>query len=160
MRRSEVKRIIAYFYSIPAMRQELERERRDLEEEYDCLRSTASDGTPHGSTPGNPTAEAAERVMSLHVRERMEVIDVKRRVLEGDKAIIQDCLDGLKREYKRMIFARYRDRYSWGKIGTLLSVPESTARRWHDKAIDRLGEALDEAPMIDEISSRASRARV
>lgn len=39
-------------------------------------------------------------------------------------------------------------------------VPDRTIRRWYDKALDRLGEALEEVPMADELLLRASRARV
>ena len=44
----------------------------------------------------------------------------------------------------------------WGKLG----ITERTAKRWGERALDRLGEALEEVSMPDEILSRASRARV
>ncbi len=160
MRRKDVKVIIAYYYGIPAMRNLLNWERHELEDEYNGLRGMSMDGLPHSSTPGKPTEELAARVDARNVRNRMEAISVQDHVLETDRAEIKGCLDGLKCEYKRIIFARYRDKYSWAKIGIGLSVPDRTVRRWHDNAVDRLGEALEEAPMIDELLARASRARV
>ena len=41
MRRKDVKRIIAYYFGIPAMRAELAVERAELEDEYDGLRGTS-----------------------------------------------------------------------------------------------------------------------
>lgn len=41
-----------------------------------------------------------------------------------------------------------------------LGVTERTAKRWGERALDRLGEALEEVSMPDEILGRASRARV
>lgn len=160
MRRTDVKMIIAYYCGIPAMRELLERERCELEDKYNGLRGTSTDTTPHSSTPGDPTEKLAEKVMKQNVWNRIEAITVRDHVLESDQQEIQDCLDMLKCEYKRLIFARYRDKYSWAKIGTGLDVPDRTVRRWHDKAVDRLGEALDEAPMMDELLDRASHARV
>ncbi len=160
MRRKDVKTIIAYYFGIPAMRGLLDQERRELEDEYSGLRGMSMDGLPHGSTPGKPTEELAARTDVKNVWERLEEIRVRDHVLAMDQAEIQGCLDALKGEYKRMVFARYRDKYSWARIGARLGVPDRTVRRWHDKALDRLGEALEEAPMADELLYRASRARV
>lgn len=159
MQRKDVKTIIAYYFGIPSMRAELAVERAELEDEYDGLRGTAYDGAPHSSTPGKPTEEMAARVDAQNVRNRVEEIEVRDHVLVRDREIIQGCLDMLKGEYKRLIFSKYRDKYSWAKIATKNSVPDRTVRWWHDKAVDRLGEAMEEAPMVDEILGRASRAR-
>lgn len=158
MRRQDVKTIIGYYYGIPAMRKLLKDERAELEEEYNGLRGTSMDGMPHSSTPGNPTEELAERVDARNVWNRLKAIAVKDQVLVMDREEIQGCLDALKGEYKKLIFFRYRNKYSWAKIAIQNSVPDRTVRRWHDNAIDRLGEALEEAPMADELLGRASRA--
>lgn len=160
MRRKDVKTIIAYYFGIPAMRVLLADERAELEDEYNGLHGTSLDGAPHSSTPGNPTEALAVRVDARNVWSRLEEISVKDRVLVMDRDIIQGCLDALKGEYKRLIFSRYRDGYSWARIEAHTGVPDRTIRRQHDRAMDRLGEALEEAPMSDEILGRASRARV
>ena len=160
MRRKDVKRVIAYYFGIPAMRAELAVEREELEDEYDGLRGTAYDGAPHSSTPGKPTEELAARVDARNVWNRLEEISVKDRVLVMDRDVIQGCLDVIKGEYKRLIFSKHKDRCSWARMAVQNGVPDRTIRRWYDKALDRLGEALEEAPMGDEILGRASRARV
>ena len=106
------------------------------------------------------SSDLAERASERNVRNRLEEISVRDRVLVMDREMIQGCLDILKGEYKRLIFSRYRDRYSWARLSVQNSVPDRTIRRWHDKALDRMGEALEEVPMADELLSRASRARV
>ena len=160
MRRKDVKTVIAYYFGIPAMRALLADERAELEGEYDGLRGAAYDGMPHSSTPGNPTETLALRADARNVWNRMEEITVKDRVLTMDRDMIQGCLDAIKGEYKRLIFSKYRDRYSWARIAAASGVPDRTVRWWHEKAMDRLGEALEEVPMADEILLRASRARV
>lgn len=159
MRRRDVKRVIAYYFGIPAMRAELAVEREELEDEYDGLRGTAYDGAPHSSTPGKPTEELAARVDARNVWNRLEEIAVRDHVLIVDRENIRGCLDVLKGEYKKLIFAKYRDKYSWARIAASNGVPDRTARWQHDKALDRLGEALEEVPMADELLGRASRAR-
>ncbi len=160
MRREDVKTIIAYYFGIPAMRAELAVERAELEDEYNGLRGTAMDGMPHSSTLGKPTEELAERADARNVRGRLEAVSVRAHVLEADREKVQDCLDAIKGEYKRLIFAKYRDRYSWPQIAVRMGTTDRTVTRWRDKALDRLGEALEETPMVEELLGRASRARV
>ena len=92
-------------------------------------------------------------------RNRLEEISVRDHVLIRDQEIIQDCLDVLKGEYKRLLFFKHRDKYSWAKIAAKNGVPERTAHWRYDKAVDRLGEALEEVPMVEELWARALRAR-
>ena len=160
MRRKDVKTIIAYFYGIPAQRRLLDQEQAELEDEYNGLRGTSYDGMPHSSTPGKPTEALTLQADARNVWGKLEAVAVRVHVLVMDREIIQGCLDILKGEYKRLIFSRYRDRCSWARLAVQNGVPDRTVRRWHDKALDRLGEALEEAPMGDEILGRASRARV
>lgn len=160
MRRKDVKTVIAYYFGIPAMRRMLADERVELEGEYDGLRGMAYDGMPHSSTPGKPTEALALQVDARSVWNRMEEISVRDHVLVMDQENIRGCLDVLKGEYKRLIFFKYRNKYSWVRIAAASGVPDRTVRWWHDKAVDRLGEALEEVPMADELLGRASRARV
>ena len=101
MRRKDVKRVIAYYFGIPAMRAELAVEREELEDEYDGLRGTAYDGAPHSSTPGKPTEELAARVDARNVWNRLEEIAVRDHVLIVDRENIQGCLDVLKVQFTR-----------------------------------------------------------
>jgi hypothetical protein len=161
MKRSDVKQVLGYYFSIPRMRAILADERDELEDEYNSLKSTTYDGGGgHGSTPGKPTETQAQRADALNVRGRLEEIAVRDHVLVTDREHIRGCLDVLNGEYKRLIFSRYRDGYSWARLAVQHEVPDRTVRRKHDKAVDRMGEALEEVPMADEIVGRASRARV
>ena len=138
----------------------LDQERAELEAEYNSLRGTSYDGMPHSSTPGKPVEELAERADAGNVWGKLETVAVRAHVLEVDREKIQDCLNAINGEYTRMIFYRYRDKYSWVKIAVKLGVTERTAKRWGERALGRLGEALEEVSMPDEILSRASRTRI
>lgn len=160
MRRKDVKTMIAYYFGIPAMRALLDSERAELEDQYNSLRGLSYDGVPHSSMPGKPTEELAARLDERNVRNRLEEIAVKDRVLLMDRENIQGCIDALGGRCKKLIFERHRDRCSWAKLAVRYGKPDSTVRRWYDSAVERLGEALEEVPMYDEILARASRARV
>ena len=160
MRRKDVKTVIAYYFGIPAMRALLADEQAELEDEYNGLHGTSMDGMPHSPTQGKPTEALAVYVDARNVYNRLEEISVRDRVLVMDRDVIQGCLDVIKGEYKRLIFLRHRDKCSWAWMAAQNEVPDRTIRRWYDKALDRLGEALEEVPMADELLLRASRARV
>ena len=127
MRRKDVKTIIAYFYGIPAMWQMLADEQAELEDEYNGLRGTSYDGMPHSSTPGKPVEKLAERAVAGNVWGKLEAVAVRLHVLETDREKIQDCMNAINSEYTRIIFYRYRDKYSWVKIAVMLGVTERTA---------------------------------
>lgn len=160
MKRKNVTRIVRYYYSIPEMVRLLKEERDEAEDLYDGLGSAGWTGAPGGSGPGKPTETLTIRVDHLHVRERLQEVGVRIQVLEGDQAQIRGCLDVISGKYKRIIFLRYLRDYKWVKIAAELGAPESTVRAWHDKAVERMGEALEELPMVEELLGRASRARV
>lgn len=158
MRFVDVKRIALYYKAIPGMLHLLRQERAELEEEYNGLGSTAADGTPHGSSPGKPTEELGLRALENGTGERLAQIAEQERVLLEDQAVIRVCLDGLNSKYKQLVLMRYVRGYSWAKIGVRLGTPDSTARSWHERAMERLGEALEETPDHRGLAGRASRA--
>lgn len=160
MRRKQVKTIIAYYSGIPGMVRLLNHELSELEGEYNGLHGTAMDGLSRGSVPGNPTELLAVRADEKRVWARMLEINVRRQVLTRDADIIRECLDAMRDKYKSLLSMKYLRGYSWAKISVSLGVPDATARRWNDRALERLGEILDDAPMSGEILCRASRARV
>ena len=117
------------------------------------------DGMPHSSAPGNPTEALAVRVIENGVKNRLQEISVQVEVLEGDAANIRGALDAVNGKYKSVIIMRLIRGYSWTKISGKLGVPDSTARNWHGRAVERLGEVLEDVPMVDELTER-ERARV
>lgn len=159
MRFENVKRIALYYKAIPGMLHLLRQEREELEEEYNGLRGTAENGTPHGSSPGKPTETLGLRALERGVGERLREIAEKERQLVADEAAIRGCLDALNGKYKQIIVLRYVRGYSWAKTGVRINAPDSTARNWHDRAMERFGEVLEEQSGADGLLRRASRAR-
>ena len=160
MQKEQVEAIIMYYHEIPNMMKLLRKEQADLEEEYCGLHGTPVDSLPCGSTPGNPTLTLVERAEEKSIAYRLQEIDIKAQVLSADRAMIRGCMDSLLGRYKRMLYLRSPGGYSWARISAEIGVPDTTVRRWYGKAVERLGEALEDVPMVEEILGRASRARV
>ena len=143
----------------PALLRLLRQERAELEGNYYGLRGLACDGMPRGSSPGKPTEESGLRALENGVSERLAEIAETERVLSEDEACIRACLDALNGKYKEVIVMRYVRGYSWAKISARLGTADSTARNWHTRAMERLGEVLEELPEAEALARRASRAR-
>ena len=142
MQFESVKHIAQYYKAIPGMLRLLQQEREELEGNYYGLRGLAYDGTPHSSSPGKPTEEAGLRALESGVGDRL--------------AEIKDAVNG---RYKQVILMRYVRGYSWAKTGVRMNAPDSTVRNWHERAMERFGEALEELPGAAELAARAARAR-
>lgn len=80
-------------------------------------------------------------------------------MLQGKSIAEGHIMQGNKKLNEARIIMRLIRGYSWTKISGKLGVPDSTARNWHGRAVERLGEVLEEVPMVDELAERATRAR-
>lgn len=160
MRREEAKYIVDYYAAIPDMLKSLRQQKEDIEDEfYNGIRGINMDGMPHGTSPGRPTETLALHAAEKDASSRLKEIETRIIVLEGDHAIIRAAMDALNGRYKKLISLRYLNDYSWTKIAFRMHASDSTVRYWHDKALDRLIYSLEDAPMIEEVAGRASRAR-
>lgn len=75
------------------------------------------------------------------------------------KPVFAPVWDALNGKYKEVIVMRYVRGYSWAKISARLGTADSTARDWHTRAMERLGEVLEELPEAEALARRASCAR-
>lgn len=88
------------------------------------------EGAARGSTPGDPTARAAEaRARALEtLRETEAVIGEALRRIE--------CLRLVVGDRARVLELRHVDLMPWEDVAAELGVSVSTARRWHDVACE------------------------
>jgi DNA-directed RNA polymerase specialized sigma24 family protein len=150
---------VRYFSEIPDMIRLLRTEKRELEDKYNTLNGSVGDGTPGSGEPGKPVERAVERLEAAGTWERLQEIEKKLKILERDEADVRRCLDDISGRYKFVLKERYLRGRSWASIATRAETPDSTVRYWHDKALERLGEALETLPQARELLGRASRAR-
>ena len=160
MQRKDIKAIILYYRSIPEMKRLLLQEKADLESEYCGLNGVPTDSMPRGTMPGNPVENMAIALDESGAADRLREIECRAKELESDRQAIQCALDAVNGKYKMILLMRYVHEYSWGKISALLGAPDSTVRHWTDRAVLRLGKALEDAGENGELLRRASRARI
>lgn len=151
--RREMQRRLSRWGAIAWMRTKQQEKIEALKERRDALcdaHTPLPDGQPHGTAPGDPTANAAAQ------REKLRAA--------YDKAIDELCasIDAMLREYvqldgailqlphiqQRIIYARYGApermgnlagmRPSWAEIAERCCVSETTARRLHAVAVGTL----------------------
>lgn len=160
MLQKNAETIILYYRDIAGMRRLLLQERRELEDEYCGLKGVSMDGAPRGGSTGKPVEGQMIAMEESGAAARLREIGKRIDELDADKQRIQRALDALNGRYKRALKMRYLDGYSWAKISVRIGASDSTVRRWNDKALSRLGKALEEGGEVRGILDRASRARV
>jgi DNA-directed RNA polymerase specialized sigma24 family protein len=159
--KESAKNIAIYFANIPDMLNYERTWKQKIEDEYyNNLKSPSLEGMPHGASVGRPTEtqgiKAAEANAGSALKTEIERIELLQRDMEQIKAAI----DGMNGKYKKVILWRHINEYSWTKISILFSQPESTVRYWYDKALERLGEILEnDVVLVADLEQRASRAR-
>lgn len=161
MERRQAKIIMEYYSGISDMIYLLQVERSNLENlYYNALGAAAADGMPHSGEPGKPAERMAINAADHGAADRLREIAKRLAILAEDTTKIRQCIDAVCGKYNQILSMRYLHRDSWGRIAAYMAAPDSTVRLWHDKALVALGAALNDEPKINEILSRALRARV
>lgn len=160
MTKEAAKHIIVYYANIPE-KIKAHNEIKDYVEKryYDGVKSPVLSGMPHGSGSGKPTETMGLRAAQDNAGKRMDRNTVAIDVLLSDQEIIENALESMCAKYKRILLWKYVQDYSWVKIAMTLNKPSSTVRNWHDKALLKLGEILEnDCLMVEELVNRANRA--
>lgn len=156
MRRSEAREVVKYYYSIGKIREILQKGRREVEREYCGLRSTCcGDVLGGGGDTHRTTEDMAARTERMRLEMRIQQIDIKICVLDADEDKIRSCMDGINGKYQKLLDLRYRMGCSWAGVAGRLSTTERSAKRWADRAMDRIAEAMKDVPMVEELIERA-----
>lgn len=94
-----------------------------FEEHYNATKNTDA-----------PYVRSLEKIMLLE-----DEVDTKLLLLLNLQKQIEDVIEQLNDVDLQLVLTyRYIHNLSWYKIGMELSIDESTARRWHDKAMARV----------------------
>ena len=155
--RREMQRRLSRWGAIAWMRTKQQEKIEALKERRDALcdaHTPLPDGQSHGTTPSDPTANAAAQREKLRtaydkaIDELCDSIDTMlREYVQLDGAILQ-----LPHIQQRIIYARYGApehrgnltgmRTSWAEIAERCCVSETTARRLHAVAVGTLVEMV------------------
>lgn len=159
--KDSAKNIAVYFANIPDMLNYERKWREKIEDEYyNNLKSPSLEGMPHGASVGRPTETQGIKAAEAGAGAAVESAAERIKILEADMEQIKAAIDGMNGKYKKVILWRHVYEYSWPKIAVQFSQPESTVRYWYDKALERMGEILEnDVVLVADLEQRASRAR-
>lgn len=161
MTKKEAEAVIEYYSSIPYMLKMLRAEQKQYEDfYYNTVRSVPLDNMPHGTTLGNPTEDRGVLCAQAGVMESLKRNEDRILELEADRGYISDALNSINGRYKYILVAKYCNKYSWAKISIKMQKPDSTVRLWRNKALVKLGEALEYKGFTAGVLERALRARI
>jgi len=102
------------------------------------------DGQPHGSGISDPTARVAlsmDRIIDSYA-ELVEKIGASIENEKRFKLTIDELINALPREQRRIIELRYIDGHQWAFIGMKMVMDERTAQRLDEKAVEALIPAI------------------
>jgi len=160
MMQGDTVTVLEYYGEIPRKMRAIRREALELGDSYNVLRGATLDGMPYSRTPGDSTAAVAVRAAADGTKERLRELEARRIVLKGDGERIREQLDRLKNVYKTILICRYVNGHKWRQVAWKVGYSEVQAKRLARRAVERLGELMDDMPMAEEILSRARDARV
>lgn len=71
-------------------------------------------------------------------------------VTDEENRVMWDALHSINPIYHRLLTLRYNDGCSWGEVARALHSNTGSVRRWHNRALEILGEVLEESSGIYE----------
>ena len=102
------------------------------------------DGQPHGSGISDPTARVALSMGNI-IDSYAELVEKIGASIESEKRFklaMDELINGLPREQRRIIELRYIDGHQWAFIGMKMCMDERTAQRLDERAIEALIPAI------------------
>lgn len=161
MRAEDVKAILAYTADIPRLLHMADAELEQLDEDYNCLHGIDMDGMPHGTTPGKPTENLAEKLASDPLRAyRIAELKAKKRVWLEDAVIVRGEIARMGSVAQRILNERFIIGRSWEDTAAATGWSISTTKRKGVAALYLLGQRLDLMPGKAALLARARDARI
>lgn len=164
MRADDVILLLEYMGKLPGMEMQAEDEIARLDGFYDPLKGISLSAAPGGAGPGDSTAQTAERAAAKGAAKRISECRLMLAVWRADEAAIRGQFNRLNHRYKILLGGRYvcakkDEKMTWAQIAQKTAWSERTAKRKGRFALMRLGEMLEEVPMVEEVLARAYNAR-
>lgn len=109
------------------------------------LTGYVADGQPHGSEVSDPTARAALRMESI-LQSYADLVDGIAQDIEQETAFkrsMDELINALPHEQRRVLELRYVDGHQWVFIGMKMCMDETTAKRMEARAVDEIMQHIE-----------------
>ena len=152
--------VMLYYAQLPRMIRETTRELGELEEQYNPIRSAGMDGMPKAAGNGDRTADLATKMADRDTLGRIRAVETRLVVMRQDRDDIERALREVHRVHKTILVCHYVKGHTWTATAIQAGYSQSHTRRLKSRALEMMGNALDEGPMPGELVARARDAHI
>lgn len=155
MELKDAEAVMLYYAQLPRMIRETIRELEELEEQYNPIRGTGTDGMPKAAGNGDSTADLAAKLADRDTLGRIRAVETRLVVMRQDRDDIERALREVHRVHKTILICHYVKGHTWTATAIQAGYSPSHTRRLKSRALEMLGHSLDEGPMPGELVARA-----
>lgn len=122
------------------MLKDIHNEIQALKRDIEYMRQLAAvpcDGMPHGTGTSDPTARQAIEIADIYDR-RIEELNNKARMIMDNRRLVEQMLDILSRDERRVITARYIDNIRWDYIPGKVHISRTWCFKLKRKALKKI----------------------
>lgn len=160
MELKDAEAVMLYYAQLPRMIRETTRELGELEEQYNPIRSAGMDGMPKAVGNGDRTADLATKMADRDALGRIRAVETRLVVMRQDRDDIERALREVHRVHKTILVCHYVKGHTWTATAIQAGYSQSHTRRLKSRALEMMGNALDEGPMPGELVARARDAHI
>lgn len=101
------------------------------------LTAVQCDGMPRGTGTSDPTAKAAAEIVDLYDK-RISELNGRVRTIMDNRRLVEQMLDMLSRDERRVITARYIDNIRWDYIPGRINISRAWCFKLEKRALKKI----------------------
>lgn len=101
------------------------------------LTAVQCDGMPHGTGTSDPTARQAIEIADIYVK-RIAELNGRVRTIMDNRRLVEQMLDILSRDERRVITARYIDNIRWDYIPGRINISRAWCFKLEKRALKKI----------------------
>ena len=144
MTEKEAIRLIRVYSDLPGTLRDIHNEIQALKRDIEYMRQLTAvqcDGMPHGTGTSDPTARQAIEIADIYDK-RIAELNGRVRTIMDNRRLVEQMLDALSRDERRVITARYIDNIRWDYIPGKVHISRMQCFRLKNRALQKMCDFL------------------
>ena len=140
MAEKEAIRLIRAYSDLQGALRDIHNEIQALKRDIEYMRQLTAvqrDGMPHGTGTSDPTARQAIEIADIYDK-RIAELNGRVRMIMDNRRLVEQMLDILSRDERRVITARYIDNIRWDYIPGKVHISRRNCFRLEEKALKKI----------------------
>ena len=140
MTEKEAIRLIRVYSDLPGTLRDINNEIQALKRDIEYMRQLTAvqcDGMPHGTGTSDPTARQAIEIADIYDR-RIAELNGRVRMIMDNRRLVDQMLDTLSRDERRVITARYIDNIRWDYIPGRINISRTWCFKLEKRALKKI----------------------